>query len=80
MEKNVFRASERQEVNHNDSLFAEMVLDTALREFRMWQIQKEVDQTLRDRNKEEFLRLTEELKILIKSIEHMDDFSEKETP
>ncbi|MDQ0862335.1 IDEAL domain-containing protein [Bacillus sp. V2I10] len=80
MEKNVFHASEDQEVNHNDSLFAEMVLDTALREFRMWQIQKEVDQTLRDRNKEEFLRLTEELKILIKSIEHMDDFAEKETP
>lgn len=68
MEKNVFHASQEQEVNQNDSLFAEMVLDTALREFRRWQIEKEVDQTLRDRNKEEFLRLTEELKTLISSL------------
>ncbi|MGM0875336.1 MAG: IDEAL domain-containing protein [Bacillota bacterium] len=49
-----------------NSLFAEMVLDKALRDFRIDQILKEIDQTLQYRNKEEFLRLTEELKIILK--------------
>jgi uncharacterized protein YpiB (UPF0302 family) len=45
-----------------DSLFAEMVLDEALLKFRQEQIKIKIDQSLRDKNKEEFLRLTEELK------------------
>ncbi|MGM0876186.1 MAG: IDEAL domain-containing protein [Bacillota bacterium] len=61
MEKNLLN-SPQPEVNVMDSLFAEMVLDKALRDFRNEKIQQKIDQSLRDRNKREFLRLTEELK------------------
>ncbi|MGF6947710.1 uncharacterized protein YpiB (UPF0302 family) [Neobacillus sp. B4I6] len=61
MEKNLLN-SPQPEVNVMDSLFAEMVLDKALRDFRKEKIQKKIDQSLRDKNKAEFLRLTEELK------------------
>jgi uncharacterized protein YpiB (UPF0302 family) len=61
MEKNLLN-SPQLEVNVMDSLFAEMVLDKALRNFRKEKIQKKIDLSLRDNNKAEFLRLTEELK------------------
>ncbi|MBV7508895.1 IDEAL domain-containing protein [Bacillus sp. OV166] len=61
MEKNLLN-SPQPEVNVMDSLFAEMVLDKALRDFRKEKIQKKIDLSLRDKNKAEFLRLTEELK------------------
>ena len=61
MEKNLLN-SPQPEVNVMDSLFAEMVLDKALRDFRKEKIQKKIDLSLRDKNKTEFLRLTEELK------------------
>ncbi|MGR3763085.1 IDEAL domain-containing protein [Rossellomorea sp. NS-SX7] len=47
-----------------DSLIAEMILDKALLTFRIEQIEQKIDQSLRDGNKEEFLRLTQELKNL----------------
>jgi uncharacterized protein YpiB (UPF0302 family) len=61
MEKNLLN-SPQPEVNIMDSLLAEMVLDKALRDFRKEKIQKKIDLSLRDNNKAEFLRLTEELK------------------
>ncbi|MGZ4159175.1 MAG: IDEAL domain-containing protein [Neobacillus sp.] len=61
MEKNLIN-SPQPEVNVMDSLFAEMVLDKALLDFRKEKIQKKIDLTLRDKNKTELLRLTEELK------------------
>jgi uncharacterized protein YpiB (UPF0302 family) len=61
MEKKLLN-SPQPEVNIMDSLFAEMVLDKALRDFRKEKIQKNIDLSLRDKNKTEFLRLTEELK------------------
>ncbi|MBT2741040.1 IDEAL domain-containing protein [Bacillus sp. ISL-77] len=61
MEKNLLN-SPQPEVNVMDSLFAEMVLDKALRDFRKEKIQKKIDLSLRNKNKAEFLRLTEELK------------------
>jgi uncharacterized protein YpiB (UPF0302 family) len=61
MEKNLLN-SPQPEVNSMDSLFAEMVLDKALSDFRKEKIQKKIDLSLRDKNKAEFLRLTEELK------------------
>ncbi|MBT2730330.1 IDEAL domain-containing protein [Bacillus sp. ISL-75] len=61
MEKNLLN-SPQPEVYVMDSLFAEMVLDKALRDFRKEKIQKKIDLSLRDKNKAEFLRLTEELK------------------
>ncbi|MGM0879064.1 MAG: IDEAL domain-containing protein [Bacillota bacterium] len=62
MERNLVNTPPQPEVNVMDSEFAEMVLNKALRNFRKEQIRKEIDQSLQDRNKEKFLRLTEELK------------------
>lgn len=45
-----------------DSIFAKMVLNKAIRDFRRDQILREVDQTLEERNKEKFFQLIEELK------------------
>jgi uncharacterized protein YpiB (UPF0302 family) len=53
--------SQQPEINSIDSLLAEMVLDEALLTFRKEQIAQQIDNSLRNRNKEEFLRLTEEL-------------------
>lgn len=61
MEKNLLN-SPQPELNVIDSIFAEMVLDKALLDFRKEKIQQKIDQSLRDKNKREFIRLTEELK------------------
>ncbi|WP_394234594.1 IDEAL domain-containing protein [Niallia oryzisoli] len=60
MNKYSLNAPQQTEVI-DDSLFAEMVLDKALRDFQKEQILKEIDLSLRDRNKEQFLMLTEKL-------------------
>lgn len=62
MKKHLLNTPSQPEVNVTDSLFAEMVLDKAIHDFRKEQIQKEIDRSLQNRNKEEFLRLTEKLK------------------
>lgn len=49
------------EVNDLYSEFAEMVLNKALHDFRKEQLREEIDRSLQNRNREEFLRLTEEL-------------------
>jgi uncharacterized protein YpiB (UPF0302 family) len=41
---------------------AEMVLKRALIDYRKAQIEKKIDDSLKNRNKEEFMRLTDELK------------------
>ncbi|MEI2444134.1 IDEAL domain-containing protein, partial [Priestia megaterium] len=43
-------------------LFAEMILDKAIAEFRKAQLKEEIDRTLLMKNKEEFLKLSSELK------------------
>ncbi|MEG9297812.1 IDEAL domain-containing protein [Mangrovibacillus sp. Mu-81] len=58
--------SPQPETNSIDSLLAEMVLDEALMTFRKEQITQQIDISLRNRNKEEFQRLTDEL-ILIRN-------------
>ncbi|HYK72492.1 MAG TPA: IDEAL domain-containing protein [Pseudoneobacillus sp.] len=45
-----------------DSLLAEMILDKALLDFQIKKIKKEIDIALTNHNKNDFLRLTEELK------------------
>jgi uncharacterized protein YpiB (UPF0302 family) len=60
--KYLLNPPQQPDVKILDSLFAEMVLEKALINFRKEQIQKEIDQSLQDKNKDEFLRLTEELK------------------
>jgi uncharacterized protein YpiB (UPF0302 family) len=65
MEKNLLNTLPETEVNVVDSEFAEMaemVLNKVLNDFLKEQLLKEIDRSLENRNKEEFLRLTEELK------------------
>ncbi|MGE6717494.1 IDEAL domain-containing protein [Peribacillus frigoritolerans] len=62
MEKNLANTPSQPEINVKDFEFAEMVINKALLNFQKEQIRKEIDQSLQDQNKEEFLRLTEELK------------------
>jgi uncharacterized protein YpiB (UPF0302 family) len=61
MEKNLKNLPQPSDENM-DSLLAEMVLDNALLDFRKDKIRREIDRSLQERNKEVFLRLTEELK------------------
>lgn len=50
-----------KENNISDAQFAEIVLNQSLRDFRKKQILNEIDQTLTNRNEQEFLRLVKEL-------------------
>lgn len=61
MDKKLLNSPKSKE-NVIDSLMAEMVLDQALLKFRKEKIQQKIDQSLLEKNKSEFLRLTEELK------------------
>ncbi|MDQ0243332.1 uncharacterized protein YpiB (UPF0302 family) [Bacillus fengqiuensis] len=62
MEKYLLNVPVQSEVNVMDALFAEIVLDKSLYDFRKQQIQQKIDHSLQNRHKDEFLRLTEELK------------------
>ena len=62
MEKNLLNILPENEVNIAVSEFAEMVLNKALLDFQKEQLRKEIDRSLEERNKEEFLRLTDKLK------------------
>ncbi|MDQ6596707.1 IDEAL domain-containing protein [Bacillus salipaludis] len=61
MEKKLLN-SPQQSNEEMDSKIAEMVLNNALLEFRKAKIREEIDHSLQERNKEKFLKLTEELK------------------
>ncbi|MBO9129240.1 IDEAL domain-containing protein [Bacillus sp. 165] len=63
MKKHLLNAPKQSEMV--DSLLAEMVLDQALRNFRKGQLQKEIDLALQDGNKEQFLRLSKELNLIL---------------
>ncbi|HEY4550782.1 MAG TPA: IDEAL domain-containing protein [Bacillus sp. (in: firmicutes)] len=60
--KKYFLNSPKQPEVIDDSLLAEMVLEKALHDFQKEQILEEIDQSLRERNKENFMDLTEKLK------------------
>lgn len=62
MNRNFLNAPQQPEVQNSSSQIAEMVLDKALRDFQKEQLLKEIDYSLRDRNKEAFMQLTEKLK------------------
>lgn len=61
MEKRLLNSPQHSNEN-NDSIIAEMFLSNALQEFRRETLRKEIDRSLQERNKDAFLRLTEELK------------------
>jgi uncharacterized protein YpiB (UPF0302 family) len=62
MENNVLNTPRETKVDVVYAELADMVLNKALLDFRKEQLRKEIDRSLENRNKEEFLRLTEELK------------------
>ncbi|WP_427127903.1 IDEAL domain-containing protein (plasmid) [Priestia megaterium] len=47
-----------------DEMLAELFLDQTMNDFKRSQILKEIDQSLKNKDKQAFLRLTEELKSL----------------
>ncbi|MDQ0972942.1 uncharacterized protein YpiB (UPF0302 family) [Bacillus niacini] len=61
MEKRLLNSPQQTDEN-NDSVIAEMFLNHALIEFRREVLRKEIDLSLQERNKEAFLKLSEELK------------------
>ncbi|TDL72781.1 IDEAL domain-containing protein [Rhodococcus qingshengii] len=61
MEKRLLISPQQTDEN-NDSAIAEMFLNHALIEFRRDVLRKEIDFSLQERNKEAFLKLSEELK------------------
>ncbi|MFT8321658.1 MAG: IDEAL domain-containing protein [Bacillus sp. (in: firmicutes)] len=65
MEKYLLNAPKQSVGNVIDSLFAEMVLEKALYEFRKTIIEKQIDSTLMKGDKKEFMRLTNELNELM---------------
>jgi uncharacterized protein YpiB (UPF0302 family) len=61
MEKRLLNSPQQTDEN-NDSAIAEMFLNHALIEFRRDVLRKEIDLSLQEKNKEAFLKLSEELK------------------
>ncbi|KAB2338053.1 IDEAL domain-containing protein [Cytobacillus depressus] len=61
MEKHLLNSPKHLEESM-DEILAEQFLTNALLTFRRKQLKVEIDKTLAERNKEKFLRLTEELK------------------
>lgn len=51
------------------SLYAELILDEAIRKHREEHLYKEIDSALANRDEESFLALTEQLKSILKTYE-----------
>lgn len=64
MKNYYLNAPQQTSVSDLDSLFAELILENALRNFQKEKILEEIDQSLRNNNKSAFLSLTEKLKKL----------------
>jgi uncharacterized protein YpiB (UPF0302 family) len=60
MEKHLLN-SPQQPGEEMDSILAEQFLNNALLEFRKKTLKMQIDQSLSEKNKDEFMRLTEEL-------------------
>ncbi|MGM7721735.1 IDEAL domain-containing protein [Metabacillus sp. Hm71] len=61
MDKNSLNTMNKQTKEMFDALAAELIVDKAIRDFQKEQLHKGIDQSLQERNKEEFLRLTKAL-------------------
>jgi uncharacterized protein YpiB (UPF0302 family) len=61
MEKRLLNSPQPTDSN-NDSTIAEMFLNNVMIDFRKKTLRQEIDQSLQERNKEAFIKLTEELK------------------
>ncbi|MEB2292238.1 IDEAL domain-containing protein [Priestia megaterium] len=62
MENNVLNGMDRVDPSLRDEMLAELFLNQVLNDFKRSKILEKVDQSLKNEDKEAFLRLTEELK------------------
>ncbi|MGG0339918.1 IDEAL domain-containing protein [Priestia megaterium] len=62
MENNVLNGMDRVDPSLRDEMLAELSLNQVLNDFKRSKILEKVDQSLKNEDKEAFLRLTEELK------------------
>jgi uncharacterized protein YpiB (UPF0302 family) len=62
MENNTLNGMDRVDPNLRDEMLAELFLDQMMNNFKKSKILEEIDQSLKNKNKEAFFRLTGELK------------------
>ncbi|MEH6985765.1 IDEAL domain-containing protein [Priestia megaterium] len=62
MENNILNEMERVDPNLRDEILAELFLNQMMDNFKRSKVLEEIDQSLKNKDKEAFLRLTEELK------------------
>ena len=62
MENNALNEMNRVDSNLRDEMLAELFLDQMVSDFKRNKILEKVDHSLKNKDKEAFLRLTEELK------------------
>jgi len=62
MENNILNGMDRVDPNLRDEMLAELFLDQMMNNFKKRKILEEIDQSLKNKDKEAFFRLTEDLK------------------
>ena len=62
MKNNVLNGMDRVDPNLRDEMLAELFLDQMMNNFKKRKILEEIDQSLKNKDKEAFFRLTEDLK------------------
>ncbi|MGR6342293.1 IDEAL domain-containing protein [Priestia megaterium] len=62
MENNTLNEMDRVDPNLRDEMLAELFLDQMMNNFKKSKILEEIDQSLKNKDKEAFYRLTEQLK------------------
>jgi len=62
MENNIIKGMDRVDPNLRDEILTELFLNQMMNNFKRSKILEEIDQSLKNKDKEAFLRLTEELK------------------
>ncbi|RAS91767.1 phosphoesterase [Priestia endophytica] len=61
MENNVSNEMSQVETDIHDEVIAELFLNQVMKDFKKGKILEEIDQSLKNKDKKTFLRLTEEL-------------------
>ncbi|MFP7736645.1 IDEAL domain-containing protein [Priestia aryabhattai] len=62
MENNALNEMDRMDPNLRDEMLTELFLNQVIKNFKKRKILKEIDHSLKNKDKEAFLRLTEKLK------------------
>ena len=62
MENNMSNEMSQAETSISDEMLAELFLSQVMKDFKKGKILEEIDQSLRNKDKEAFLRLTNKLK------------------